>query len=159
MNAKKIPVLVVLLIAALGAVVFSWRQSHPSSPDSAISSESASNEGVMIERTDELLSSVQTQIEARTKQLKAVDWPEKVVIPEAAPEVVEEIAEVPAQKELPRLSGVARSGGQTVAFLNGRIAAVGESIEGYEVVEIGDESVVLRDADGGKTTLRLYDSQ
>lgn len=155
MNAKKIPLLMVLLIAAIGAVVFSWRQTHPSS---SASPESVTNDGSVTERADALLSTVQTQIEGRAKQLETVDWPEKVVIPEAPPEAVEETTETPVQKPLPRFTGVAQSGGQAIAFLDGRLIAVGESMDGYEVVEIANESVVLRDANGEKTTLRLYGS-
>ncbi|MCZ7591999.1 MAG: hypothetical protein M5U15_07500 [Kiritimatiellae bacterium] len=98
MNAKKIPLLMVLLIAAIGAVVFSWRQTHPSS---SASPESVTNDGSVTERADALLSTVQTQIEGRAKQLETVDWPEKVVIPEAPPEAVEETTETPVQSRYP----------------------------------------------------------
>lgn len=158
MNAKKIPLLMVLLIAAIGAVVFSWRQSRPSTPATAQPLAPGSSSAALIESADAALTAVQTQLVSRAEQLGSAAWPEKIVLPAEAPEPVEASEEAPPQHALPRLSGVAKNGDQIVAFLNGRIVSVGESVEGYEVVEIANESVVLRDASGEKTTLRLYGS-
>lgn len=159
-NTKQIPMLAALLAVAMGAVIFSWRQTHSPPPDAG------ANPGVHVgavednlAEVDRLAASVQTQVEARAERLDVRAWPAKVVMPTVpADPVADPVAEVPERKVL-RLKGIARVGEQAVAFVNDSTLSVGETLDGYEVAEIGPEHVVLKDGTGETITLRLYEQR
>lgn len=157
-NTKQIPMLAALLAVAMGAVIFSWRQTH--APPPAVASNAGVHAGeveTLLGEVDRLAASVQTQVEARAERLDVRDWPARVVVPVVpADPVADPVAETPEQKVL-RLKGIARVGEQAVAFVNDSTLSVGETLDGYEVAEIGPEHVVLKDGAGETITLRLYE--
>lgn len=53
------------------------------------------------------------------------------------------------------LSGIVRGSGEPYALINNAIVGVGETIEGYTLVEIGNEMVRLRGKDGDEIVLRV----
>ncbi len=79
--------------------------------------------------------------------------------PESPKFLLDEPAAAAAMPPGPRLVGLVRRAGRTVAALalDGEVvlAGPGESVSGVTVVEIGDESVRIRSEDGDESTLVL----
>ena len=55
------------------------------------------------------------------------------------------------------LTGISWNEGQPLAFINGEILGVEDEISGYKVVKIMEESITMRDGEGGTRVLSLYD--
>ena len=70
----------------------------------------------------------------------------KVAATAPAPQPIPTVNVAALARETIRLKGTVQQGGRAVAMVNGRLFRVGESIGGFQVVEIGKRSIVVEQA-------------
>jgi type II secretory pathway component PulC len=148
-SIRSVALLAILLVIALGAVVFSWRRTHAPAPSASPAGSPADVSGSALAQEAERLSkSVRARLDADAVAVD-VSWR-----PAAAPAPVAVKADV--GRESFKLKGVARDGTQPVAFIDDRTVGLGEEIEGYRLIEIGNESVTFLDPKGRRYVIGLY---
>lgn len=143
----------VLLVLALGGVYVSWRLSNPSRGPS-IRSTTVGTAAVApaAEEVGRLIQSVESRLQEDARPLPA-DWPATVMpTVSAKPKTSQPTATL-------KLRGIARDGRQPMAFINDTTLGVGESVDGFTLMEIADESVTLVDGRGMKHVVRLYEGE
>ena len=151
---KPAPVLLLaaLLALAVGGVVLSWSWSHASG-SAAPSGTAGPAAQPLASEVEQLTKSVRDRMALDAEQLD-VGWR-----PAAAPEPMP-VAPVAGRAELGRagfkLKGIARDGSQPVAFIDNRTMGLGEEVEGYKLIEIGNESVTFLDPRGKRYVVGLY---
>lgn len=149
----KVLVLGGVLALALAGVGFSWHLTRaPAGPAPAAATPAAVLAPDLQEQASQLAQSVQSRLLADADAID-VSWPAA-----AAPAPVTRARVVQAEVTF-RLRGIARDGSQPVAFLDDRTLGLGESIDGFKLVEIADESVTLQDERGRKHVVRLYSGE
>ncbi len=148
----KVLLLAALLALAVGGVVLSWRWSQGSGPVFSSGSSGAATSPLASE-VEKLAKSVRDRLAQDAEQLD-VGWR-----PAAAPAPMP-VAQASGRAEAGRagfkLKGIARDGTQPVAFIDNRTVGLGEEVEGYKLIEIGDESVTFLDPRGKRYVVGLY---
>ncbi|HMP75848.1 MAG TPA: hypothetical protein PKE12_06080 [Kiritimatiellia bacterium] len=155
-SARQAPLLAVGLALAIGAVIYSWRASNPSPAHTVRTDTSTVADEAASVALDDLAASVRQHVQDAATPLDTSQWPTRVAPP---PEPVQKEVVISAETRTLRLKGIARHGSDAVAFIEDSTLAVGESIAGHRVLEIGDEQVVLANPDGERVTLRLYEKR
>lgn len=142
----------VLLVIALAGVYVSWRLSNPSHSAVRTSSAVAPSGVPAAQEVEPLLQSVASRLQEDARALPA-DWPATVMpVVTAKPKASQPTATL-------KLRGIARDGRQPMAFINDTTLGVGESVDGFTLMEIADESVTLVDGRGLKHVVRLYEGE
>ena len=142
----KVPLLALLLVLAVGAAGISWRRAHrPAVADPARGSASLAGR---LEELDQLMKAVQDRLQHDAEPLDP-SWPVAKVV------VAPRAADPERAGQALCLRGIARSGAQAVAFINEQTLAVGETLEGFTLLEIGNERVTLVDGRGHQQHLSL----
>lgn len=147
-SIRSVAPLAVLLVVALGAVVFSWRRTHAPAPIAPETGTVAASGSALAQEAEQLSKSVRARLDADAVAVD-VSWR-----PAAAPAPVAIKAEV--GRESFKLKGVARDGTRPVAFIDDRTVGLGEEVEGYRLIEIGNESVTFLDPKGRRYVIGLY---
>jgi hypothetical protein len=69
---------------------------------------------------------------------------QKPIIPQKKIEVPVEVVTAPSQQPwAPQLKATLRSGQNSMANVNGKVIKLGESINGYQLIEVHEKSVIL----------------
>lgn len=146
---QKVVMLAVALGVALAVVAYSWRRSQ-SQPESAASTALAQDAAQLSGEAEKLMQSVRGRLAADAERID-VGW-----VPPPAPEAPAPAIRAEIGRETFKLKGIARDGSHPVAFIDNRTLGIGESIEGYKLIEIGNESVTFLDPRGKRYIVGLY---
>jgi len=65
---------------------------------------------------------------------------------------------IPEPKKL-SLSGIIATIDKPLAIVNGQVVGIGDKIEGFEIIDIKEKSIVVRDKNGEEKVTHLYENQ
>ena len=149
-----------VLVVAVVAVALAWRLTH-GRPAGAVRRDYPGRCAALIDDADRLVLAVQnrTRPDADPLDLRKLVAREAEVQTQVLAQVQADVPVVkgPVSTEIDfRVRGVARHGRHPVAFIDNRTVEVGESVNGFKLIAVGDESATFRDALGHERVVRLY---
>jgi hypothetical protein len=154
-DPKVVLLLAVVLLLCLGAVAGSWLWTHRA-PSSSPRQDYASLAESLGQDADFLMTAIENRLRREEPALDlkrlAAHRLAPVVAAAATPRAT---AAAPSAEVELHLQGIAWHPSRPVAFIDGRAFERGESVGGFQVLEITARSVTLQDALGHKRVLSL----
>ena len=159
-DQRVVLILAGVLVVAVAAIAYSWRLTHARAVVAA-RLDYPGRCAALIDDADRLVQSVQSRTRPDPeafdlRRLAARDAEVHTqVLAQAQADLP--VAKGPLSAEMNfHVRGVARHGRHPVAFIDNRTVEVGEFINGFKLIAVGDESATFLDPLGRERTVRIY---